>query len=202
MAARAVDDQPDFAVRDEVEIAVEVAQAHVAQRDLLNGAAPAGDVDHVAVPDLVLEQQEKAGEVVLDQALGAEADGNAGDARGGEDRQHRDAQLAEHQGAGDDADERRGHASQHPVDGADAPGIVGVTVRHVAVERGDEARRDPLQQPGERQDQHDARRLQRRDLGIVEIEQRLQLPHAAPTSPGLSRAAQGRCRLCRCRRRW
>jgi hypothetical protein len=97
---------------------------HVAQRDLLDEAGLARDLDHVAFAHLVVEQEEEAVEVVLDQALRAEADRDAGDARGREDRRNGDAELAQHQRAGDDDDDHRGGIAEHARQGLDARGLV------------------------------------------------------------------------------
>src|SRR5262249_11507446 len=94
VASRSVADHLDLAVRNEVHVAVAVAQAYVAQRDLLDLAGFVQDLDHVTLAELVLDQEDEAGEVVLDQALGAEPDRHARDAGRGEDRRHGDAELA------------------------------------------------------------------------------------------------------------
>ena len=73
--------------------AVAVAQAYITESHLFHLARLAGDLDHVALAHLVLDQQEEPGEVVPDQALRAERDGDAGDAGGGEHRRDRDAEL-------------------------------------------------------------------------------------------------------------
>ena len=44
----------------------------------------ARDADHVALAELVLDQDQRAVEVVLDQALGPEPDGDADDAEPGD----------------------------------------------------------------------------------------------------------------------
>ena len=110
----------DLAVGHEMHVAVEIAQTHVAQRHFLDQAALAGDLDDVALPHLVVEQQEEAVEVVLDQALRAEADRDARDAGGGEDRRDRDADLAQHQHARDEHDHDRRGVAEHPRQGLDA----------------------------------------------------------------------------------
>ena len=86
-----VRDRRNQPVRDEVHVAVVVAQLHVAQRQVLHEDGLAGDLDDVALDDLVLHQQEDPGEVVLHQALRAESDGEPDDAGGAEDRRDRDA---------------------------------------------------------------------------------------------------------------
>ena len=76
-------------------VALVVAQLHVAQREVFDEPALAGDFHHVALADLVLRQQEESAEEILDQRLRAERDGDAGDAGGGEERQDRDAERIE-----------------------------------------------------------------------------------------------------------
>lgn len=74
-------------------MAVIVAQSNVSQRQVLDEPTDACDLDHVAGPDLVLEQQEEAGEVILHELLRAEAHGNAEDTGRPEDRRKRDADF-------------------------------------------------------------------------------------------------------------
>ena len=67
-----------------------IAQPGGAQRHRLDRAVTGcrwlADVDDVADAVLVLDEHEDAGEEVLHQALGAEADGDAGDAGAGDER--------------------------------------------------------------------------------------------------------------------
>ena len=63
-----------------VDDAVEVAQRRPPQAEVLDRAADAGDRDDVALAELVLDEDQRAVEVVADEALGAEADGDADDA--------------------------------------------------------------------------------------------------------------------------
>src|SRR5207302_314780 len=113
------------------------------QRDLLDEAGLARDLDYVAFAHLIVEQEEEAVEVVLDQALRAEADRDAGDARGGEDRRNGNAELAQHQRAGDDDDDHRGGIAEHARQGLDARGLVCArAARHVGTEDADQARGD------------------------------------------------------------
>src|SRR5882672_1650768 len=159
-AARAVAHHLDLAVRHEAHVPVEIAQPHVAQRHFLDQAALARDLHHVALPDLVLEQQEEAGEVILDQALGAEADRHPRDARGGEDRRDRDAERVEHQRAGDDEDDDGGGVAENARQRLDARDLVRAGApAHVAAEQANQPGGDRLQQPGEQQNQDDAQRL-------------------------------------------
>ena len=83
----------DLAVADVPDGAVEVAQPRDPQADRLDGAARLAEVDDVADAVLVLEDHEDAGQEVLDQALGAEAEREADDAGAGDDRGDVDAEL-------------------------------------------------------------------------------------------------------------
>jgi hypothetical protein len=149
-------------------VAVHVAQAHVAQRHFLDQAAFPGHLDDVALAHLVFEQQEEAGEVVLDQALRAEADRHARHAGGGEDRRHRDAELAEHQRAGDDDDDDRSAVAEDAGERLDARLLVGARrlPLHVAPEDADQAVRGRLQQPREAEDEDDPQRGDRGGLRL------------------------------------
>ena len=149
-------------------VALEVAQADVAQRDLLDQAALAGDLDDVALAYLILEQHEDTGEVILDQALRAEADRHAGDAGGGEDRRDRDAELAQHQRAGDDDDDDARAVAKDARQRFDARLLVeaGRLRSHVAPEDADQSVDHRLQDPGDGEDQHDT---QRGDRGVLRL---------------------------------
>src|SRR2546428_7092694 len=159
-----------------MDVPFEIAQPHVAQRDLLDEAGLARGFDHVAFAQLIVEQKEEAVEVVLDQALRAEADRHAGDARGSEDRRDGDAELAQHQRAGDDDDDHRGGIAEHARQGLDARHLVSArAARHVGAEDADQARGDRLQHPRQRQDYEDAQRVDGRELRVriepLEIEE-------------------------------
>ena len=71
-----VADPQDLAVADVPDGAVDVAEPGDAQADRLDGAAGLAEVDGVADAELVLEDHEDAGEEVLDEVLGAEAQGH------------------------------------------------------------------------------------------------------------------------------
>ena len=71
-----------------------VADRRGPQSDRLDRAAGLAEVDHVADAVLILEQHEQPGDQVLDQCLGAEAEGQTGDAGAGEQRRELDAELA------------------------------------------------------------------------------------------------------------
>ena len=73
VAASHVRDCSNATIGHEVDVAIVVAHLYVAQSDLLYYAGMAADRDYVALAKLVLQQQEEAGEIILDEALGAEA---------------------------------------------------------------------------------------------------------------------------------
>ena len=93
-ALRPVADPDDLAVADVPGDAVRVAQPGDPQGHLLDRADGLTGVDDVADAVLVLEDHEDPGEEVLDQALGAEAERDAGDAGRREQRPERDADAA------------------------------------------------------------------------------------------------------------
>ena len=91
---RLVADPPDLAVGDVPHGAVDVAEPGRAQgHGLAPRAARVADVDDVTDAVLVLDQHEDAGEEVLHEALGAEAERHARDAGAGDERAEVDAEL-------------------------------------------------------------------------------------------------------------
>ena len=92
----------DLAVGDRVDDAVEVAQRRPPQAEVLDRAGHAGDPDDVALAELVLDEDERAVEVVADEVLGAEPDGDPDDAEAGDRRTDVEAELAEDHQPGDD----------------------------------------------------------------------------------------------------
>ncbi len=104
-----------LAIGEDVQGAVEVAQADGAQRHLLDRAGKGLDLHDVAERDDVLDDQEEAGEEVLDQGLGAETDGDADHAGAGQDRRDLHADLAQQgHGGQDDDDDLDGAAENRP----------------------------------------------------------------------------------------
>ena len=91
-----VADPEDLPVADVPDRAVDVPQPRHPQADRLHGAAGRTQVDHVADPELVLEDHEDPGQEVLDQVLRAEAERDTEDAGAGDDRADVVAQLREH----------------------------------------------------------------------------------------------------------
>ena len=89
-----------------------VAKLHGADRDLLDRAPHAADVDVFTAPERIVDQEEHARYDVLNQLLRSESDGNADDAGAGDERQDLDAQRA-HDGEHDhDSQRHQEHAAQ------------------------------------------------------------------------------------------
>ena len=108
-----VADHPDLAVGDVPDDAVDAAQPGGPQADPLDHAADlAFDVDDVADPELVFDQDEHPGEEVLDQRLRAEAERDADHAGAGEQRRQADPDLAEDHEGGDQPDHEGDEAAQ------------------------------------------------------------------------------------------
>ena len=68
------------------------AQRQRTRVDALDVASDAGDLDVFVDPKGIVEEEEQAGDQVLDQGLRAEADGQAEDSRAGEHRTDIDAE--------------------------------------------------------------------------------------------------------------
>ncbi len=114
----------DEAVGHGVHAAVVVAQHHLAQRHRFHETAPAGDLHHVSAADLVLNQQEVAREVVLDEALRAKADSHAHDTRGTENRRDRHTEFVEHPHAGNQQLDNRQRIGDGPAHSLDLLGVL------------------------------------------------------------------------------
>jgi hypothetical protein len=84
--ARRVGDDGDRAVGDDVRRAVDVPQHGRAEVDGLHLARAAGGCDRVPDADLILQQDEKSGDDILDERLRAEADGESEDPSTRQDR--------------------------------------------------------------------------------------------------------------------
>jgi hypothetical protein len=107
-AAGLVAHRLDLAVGDRVQGAVEIAEHHDPERDLLDHPALPRRLDHVAQGELVLHQHEEAGDDVLHQALRAEGDGEADDGGAAQERPDVDEDVeAEQDGDGEDGDPPR-----------------------------------------------------------------------------------------------
>ena len=75
------------------------------QVEVLDRAGHAGQAHDVALAELVLDEDERAVEVVADERLGAEADGDADDAEPGDGRPDVEAELVQDHQRGDGHDE-------------------------------------------------------------------------------------------------
>ena len=121
--------------------AVEVAQRRPAQGEVLDRAGHPGDPDDVALGELVLDQDERAVEVVADEALGPEPDGDADDAEAGDGRPDVEPELAEDHQDGDGHDEElQGVGPErvervHPLLELDRAQLLGGALGRLAVEQ-------------------------------------------------------------------
>ena len=77
VVAREVGDGGDLAVGDDVEGAVGVADAGAAEGEVFDGTLEAGEDDDLAYVVLVFDQDEEAGEHVLEEGLRAETNADA-----------------------------------------------------------------------------------------------------------------------------
>ena len=80
VVAGEIGDGSDLAVGDDVESAVGIAHGGAAEGEVFDGAFEAGDIDDLAYVVLVFDKDEDAVDHVLEDALRAEADGDAEDA--------------------------------------------------------------------------------------------------------------------------
>ena len=93
--------------------AVVAAKRDRPQSDRLDQARLAVDRDDVAEADLVLQDQEEAGDDVANEVLRAKADGQAGDPGARQDRTNVHVEEGEcHQSRDADHEQRRHHAEQ------------------------------------------------------------------------------------------
>ena len=104
-----VEDGADIAERDRMNAAGGIAEAQGADGHRLDGARMAGDVDIVAEGDRILDEDEEAGDDVLDQGLGTETDSQADNPGAGQQRRDVDAEFGQddqhhHDGEGDEDD--------------------------------------------------------------------------------------------------
>ena len=75
IVARFIGDDADLPVRHIMHAAFIVAQAHITQRDVFHHAYFFTHLDDIALADLIFQQQEKAIEIILDEALRTKAHG-------------------------------------------------------------------------------------------------------------------------------
>src|ERR1700710_468600 len=100
-----VGDGGDLAVGDDVEGSVGVADAGAAEGEVFYCAFESGDVDDLADVVLVFDEDQDAVDHVLEDGLGTEADGDAEDAGGGEDRLVGDAEKVKDLKEDDEAED-------------------------------------------------------------------------------------------------
>ena len=122
VVAGLVGDGGDGGEWDDVDGAVDGAEADSADGEGFDSAAEAGEGDDVADLHGVLEEEEKAGNEVLDEFLRAKADGDADNAGAGEERSDVHADLAERHQDDDQEDGDQQHGAEHGQQGAEAAG--------------------------------------------------------------------------------
>jgi hypothetical protein len=93
-AAAAIDDDPQLAVGHEHLVTVEVAQRGRAHGQVLDGRDPALELDQITDAELILDDDEHAGDHVAHQRLGAEAERDAEDPGARQQRLHVPAEIA------------------------------------------------------------------------------------------------------------
>ncbi len=108
--AGAVGQGLDLAERQGVQHAALVAQLERRSRDAFHRAADGADLDIVADPEAVLQQEEDTGQDVGDGRLGLQADGDAHNAGAGDQRPDLDAH-----GRQDDRDDHDHQSNAHEV---------------------------------------------------------------------------------------
>ena len=126
VVAGEVGDGGDLAVGDDVEGAVGVAEGGAAEGEVFDGAFEAGEGDDFADVVLVFDEDEDAGDHVLEHGLRAEAEADADDAGGGEDGLVGDLEDVEDLEEGDESEDAVGGGAEDGGDGAELGGAVEV----------------------------------------------------------------------------
>src|SRR5439155_3751508 len=103
--AREVRGDRDLAVGHDMDRPVEVPEGRPPETEVLDGPGDAGDPHDVPAAELVLDEDERAVEVVLHEALRPEADRHADAAQPGDRRPDLEVEDAEDLDAADDDDE-------------------------------------------------------------------------------------------------
>ena len=137
-----IGDGGDLRVGNDVEGAVGVADGGFAQGHGFDDAGKAGEAHGVADVELVFDDDEDAVEHVLDDVLSGEADGDSGDAGGGQQGAEVDADGVENLHAGDEADDGEAGGADDAGEGldlGDAAGADGVLLGDAGHARGDGA---------------------------------------------------------------
>src|SRR3989338_1685934 len=111
-AAAAVGNGSDDAVGDKMYVALVVAQADIAQRNFFHQTALAGHFHHVTLTNLVFQQQKETVEIILDQTLRAEADGDTDHTGGCQNGGNGDAEFGKHQHPGNQRNQHGGDIAE------------------------------------------------------------------------------------------
>ncbi len=111
-----------------MDCAVGVAQCGDAEGEVLDRAGETGDADAVAYVVLVFEEDEDPVEDVLEEGLGTEADANAEDSGGGEQRGDGNPEDGEDVEQDDESDDAVSGGAQDGGDGAEFGGSLGIVV--------------------------------------------------------------------------
>ncbi len=204
-SATHVRDRRDQVIRDEMDVPVVVAQPDEAQRDVLHEPRLVRDLDDVAGRELVLEEDEEPGEIVLDEALRAKADCEPDHACGTEDRRDGNAELAQHEHCGDERHDDAREVAQHAAYRLRAPDLLGLV--EVARKAGSEQAQRPVddrgQDPRHDDDGHHAGGDDRRSAPLRPINLRQLLRerfhgdlHRFARWPGRRRGADATARTC------
>ena len=148
-----VGDGGDLGVGDDVDGAVAVAEAGDAEAEVFDDAGEAGNLDGIADGVLVFDEDEDAGEHVLEDGLGAKGDAKADDAGGGDEGSERDAEGGEDLGEEIEAGDAVGGGSKDGGHGAELAGALGVADEAIGllVEALDEEGDDGLKEEGEKE---------------------------------------------------
>jgi len=176
-----VGDGGDLAVGDDVESAVAVAQGGAAEAHVLDGAAETGELDGLADVVLVFDEDEDAVEHVFEDALGTEADADAEDAGGGEQRGEVDLEDGEDVQQNDEADDAVGGSPNDGGHGAQLRGALRVAdlfigQREHAV---DEEQDHALEHKGNDENDQDAREVELDEVDDVVMPAASERPQGA-----------------------
>ena len=166
--ARVVRRHRDLPVRHAVHRAVEVAERRAAQAEVLDGAVDPGDADHVPGAELVLQDDEDAGQPVLDEGLRPEPHGDPDHAEARHRRTDVEPEQAEDHEHRDDRQQGAADADRQALDrrdpalelarGKQLGGVAGATLEKVADA---DPRGRSEHQVGDERHEHDAAHLER-----------------------------------------
>lgn len=166
-----IGDGGDLAVGHDVDGAVCVAELGDAEGEVFDGAGEAGDADDVADRVLIFDEDEDAGEHVLEDGLRAEADAQADDAGRGDEGAERDAECGENLGEEIEADDGVGGGTQDGRHGAELRRTLGVADKAVgaAVQTLDEERDDGLKDEGQQKGEDELGDSVLDEVGEIEL---------------------------------